>query len=468
MAWTSARSLLLLVAGLLLAMMRPAVGARKEVAAVRVPDGAITVDGQFTEWPGIVGLEKYRLAADTEKNLYFTNTDRGVYGGPADCSMEAWLAADAQMIYLFANVHDQSLFNDTRPDNPFEGDDFEVFIDANPPEARFAPAKNDNVKQFIFVPRYINPQMPLGFIWQREQFPGLLMNSRLTSWGYQIEIGIPKALFPAWKAHPEGADSFGFDAQAVDADSPGQDGPHTSLKYACILLSSGVHFQNSVDYSNVKIDAQPATLAVMPAASQRLVDIDALLAQLPTVREADIPLLAQGMLDYMGDARIAQVIPLALESKSPVLRKTALFILAKRPEVPAPVDKLLAIATPPKDLTYGQVDGHDILCYTLVALAQRHQLPVDGWFGFYPRLAAPQVVLTYCWALGVNGDRHATPLLAKLLYDSNLRIRIKAAMALGELKDPAALPALDEMAANDPHHYARGEAQTAIKRIKGN
>lgn len=451
---------------LLLAALLPALAARVEVSALRVADGVISVDGRDTDWLKIVEREASRITAADEKHLYFINTDRGVYGGPADSSIETWLAVDTQKVYLFANVHDQSLFNDTRPDNTYEGDDFEVFIDANPPEARFAKVKNENVRQLIFLPAYLNPQQPKDFVWQAANCPGVVMASHLTPWGYQIEISIPKALFPAWKANPE-MDSFGFDVQAVDADSPGQDGMHPSYKYACILLTPGVLFDSSVDYGNATVSPQPATLVEPPAASRTLLDIDAMLARIPTATEADAPTLAQALLDNMRNVRISEAINVALDSKLETLRKTALFMLAKRPEIAAPIDKLLAIAAPLKDVAYGQIGAHDILCYTLVALAERHQLPVDDWFGFYTRLPNPQVSLTYCWSLGINGDRHATPLLAKLLYDSNLRIRIKAAMALGELKDPNALPALEEMLANDPHHYARVEAQNSIKKITG-
>jgi HEAT repeat protein len=58
------------------------------------------------------------------------------------------------------------------------------------------------------------------------------------------------------------------------------------------------------------------------------------------------------------------------------------------------------------------------------------------------------------------------PQLSRLLYDSNLRVRIKAVIALGQLGDAAAVSALEEMAAHDPHGYGKDGAKAALARIK--
>lgn len=184
--------------------------------------------------------------------------------------------------------------------------------------------------------------------------------------------------------------------------------------------------------------------------------------------KADPVLLAQQVLDCMGDDQAAELAAAALAHPSPAVRKAGLYLLAKRPALSAPVAALTAfLARPSKESIYATYDDHDLRTYALMALALRHQLPVtqDG-FGFYTRLASAQSLeLTYLWCLGANGDRAAVPYLCKLLYDSNLRVRIKAAMALGALGDPAAVPALEEMAANDPHHYGRNEAKAALAQI---
>jgi len=65
------------------------------------------------------------------------------------------------------------------------------------------------------------------------------------------------------------------------------------------------------------------------------------------------------------------------------------------------------------------------------------------------------------WCAGVNGDKAVTPRLIALLKDQNLRIRMMSAMALGELSDPTARPALEQMSESDPHHYAKFQAKQA-------
>ncbi len=439
---------------------------RAEALAMRVQDGSIAVDARDGDWPlSGEARAKFQIVSADEKKLNFAHEERGRFEGPDDSSVVAWMAVDSKNFYLFANVRNQSLFNDTDIGNIYDGDDFEIFIDANPLEARFAQKKNENVRQFIFLPARINVQFPKDTVWQSEQNPGVAMASRLTPWGYQIEISIPKALFPAWQANPDMA-SFGFDAQLIDADSPGLDGPH-SAKYGRFLLSPAAHFVNSAALANVTVAPEPVPAAAATSEPAAL-DIETLLKRIPAATAADSTELSQSMLDRIGDDRIGEVVDLAVDSKLDTLRKTALFILAKRPELPVPPEKLLALLAPVKNLTYGETKGADFVCYDMVALARRGKLPSDdAWFGFYSRQASPQVVLAYCWALGVNGDRKAVPLLSNMLFDSNIRIRVKAALALGALKDPQAIPALTEMTANDPHNYGRKAAQEAINQING-
>lgn len=441
---------------------------RPSATALRVPDGAIVVDGRDDDWLRAgEALKRCRSVSNDPKLLTFINTDRGVYQGTDDFSLETWQAADSANLYILANVHDQALFNDAGAADIYAGDDFEVYIDANSTTTQFAKEINENVRQLIFEPAFANPAFPNGLIWQVDKCPGVTMASSLRPWGYTIEIKIPKALFPNWKAHPE-QDTVGLDIQINDADSPGLDGPHPSNKFAGFLLSPAAHFMSPRELGVLKVEAKSVDLtpATIEEARKDNLSPDELIEKIKAANEQTAESLAQSVLDNIAGERAADIAAVALTSKERALRKAGLVILAKRPLLPAPIEALQT-ALEPKFGGYGDLgEAVDLVNYGMVALAERGKLPAKHWFGSYSRVTDPQVRLTFVWCMGANGDREIIPDLSKLLYDGNLRVRIKAAMALGQLRDPAALPALEEMVANDPHHYARGEATNSIALIK--
>jgi HEAT repeat protein len=79
-------------------------------------------------------------------------------------------------------------------------------------------------------------------------------------------------------------------------------------------------------------------------------------------------------------------------------------------------------------------------------------------------LATKQHILA---ALGRIGDTHATkPILDFLARDIDPSVRASAVYALGDLGDPAALPALQKLAKETSDENFRGLTQAAIKRIQ--
>ena len=84
----------------------------------------------------------------------------------------------------------------------------------------------------------------------------------------------------------------------------------------------------------------------------------------------------------------------------------------------------------------------------------------------------PNIRLIEC--LGHIGDKRLTPRLIELLGHSDASIRIFAANALGRIGDPQALPALEQLARNDPYQYENGvydvreAARHAIEQINKN
>jgi len=436
---------------------------RPEVTAIRVPDGAITVDGFDADWQGAGdALARCRASCADKANLGSVMSQRGEWSGPDDCSLAVWLATDSQHFYVLGDVRDQILTNTSSVAMPFFGDDFEIFIDASPPAARFAQTKSENFRQLIFVPAYVNPEWPQTLIWEAATNPGVTAASRLRPWGYTIEIRVPKALFPHWKQNPD-MDSIGFDVMLADADAPGVDAVHPAIKCAFHLLQVGSHFMGPARLSLAKLETQPVQLADVQQAAPPAADqlVEALKAATTETAES----LAQHVLDYLPTDQAGKVADAAFACAQKPVKRAGLFIYAQRPQLPAPAPALVAMLEPGAS-NYGSFSDHDLRQYAMIALARRGKLPVDRFFGFYTRVDAPPVRLTYVWALGVNANRAIVPELCKLLYDGNLRVRMMAALSLSALGDPAAIAPLQEMAANDPHHYGQNQASLAIKQLQ--
>lgn len=436
--------------------------ARPDLRALRLPDLAVTIDGEDADWRAFGGaFDAAGHKAAFPANLHFGNTDRGSWLGPDDFALEAWVATDSLNVYVLANVHDQLLFNDADPKEVYIGDDFELFIDANPPAAQFAATRNENTRQFIFLPAWCNPAQPAGLVWQADENPGVKFASRLHPWGYTIEVLIPKALFPNWRQNPA-LDSVGFDVMAGDADSPGMDGPHGALKYAGFLLSPGNHFMTSEKLGRLTVDKDVAAASGATAVPVR----DPIIRTSADLQYRQQLLRERAVQTLLADINTAGVggrLAAAIASEDAHLQKTALFILARRPELPAPTPALLTQFAPTPNAAYPPAERAN---YALTALAVRHQLPAADWFAFYAAAPDPQLRLTWVWCLGKNGDPAVAASLQTLLTDTNLRIRVKAAGALGELGNPSALPALEKMKTDDPHNYARRAAEEAIQKLR--
>ena len=454
----------------LLTAGRTALAAERPLAhALRIPDRQIVIDGRKDDWQSSGALQdRYTTLANDAEHISFIFPERGKFSGPDDLSMRIRAAVDSENFYLLADVRDQILTNTAPPADVYAGDDFEVFIDASPTEARFGKTMGENVHQLIFMPAYANPAFPQTLIWQAEKCPGVTAASRLRPWGYTLEVKIPKALFPNWKANPDLA-SIGFDVCVNDADSPGFDPPHAALKQAMFLLQPAAHFMSPeklglLDFSQETVAATtaPSTASVTAAATPPQDLIDQLQASTPDNAER----LAQQVLDSIADDRAADIAAAAVGSPQALIRKAGLLILAKRPQIAAPLQALKTIVEPDPRPAYGELSSPDLRSYALIALAQRQQLPAASLFGLYTRALPTDLRLTFIWCLGVNADRALVPDLAKLLYDGNIRVRNMAAISLGELGDPSCLAALGEMAAHDPHHYGRQQAELAITQIK--
>ncbi len=459
------RSIMLItLLGLCLAAM-PA--ERRSVKMLTVANGSIVIDGRNDDWASMgKAFTNARLVPDLSKSLMFFNPDQGEYAGPDDMSFEAWLANDKDNFYVLAHVRDQLLFNDAEA-NFWEGDDLELFIDANPVATRYAKARNENCIQFMFLPRHMSLSRATDAkaMWTDKPIPGLQMASRLRPCGYNMEIKIPKTSIPYWKLHPE-MNSIGFDLSISDSDTPGIDSHHGPMKYIGYLLNPGNHFTTSEFLTEVAATPEINKMTPKKIPQSPPVNMKKVLKAIADAK-ADNAEEAAGMaIDIMDDPAAAQIANAALASPYRILRKAGLFILAKRPELATGADKMIAgLRTPATD---GYLFDPELIIYSLAALAEQHKLPVSDDFNTrFGESFSVTVRLTYAWCLGINGDHAAVPFLAKQTTDKNMRVRIKAALALGALDDPAGLPALNTMTATD-HRYAQDAAKAAIALINKN
>jgi hypothetical protein len=445
-----------LVLLLLCAGMAHAAWVRPEVRGLRVPDGAITLDGNDADWACYAKFDATRVTAQQDDHYIYRYPERGVYAGAADCSLTASFAMDGANLYILADVHDDILVNDSDLAQPFLGDDFEIFIDANPPTARFATKKNDNVRQLIIVPAYINPALPKGGVWQADTCPGVAFASRLRPWGYTVEVRVPKALFPAWQADPAQA-TVGIDIGVNDADAAGVDVVHAAIKGAFFLLTPGGHFMEPSKLGLLSLeDAGKAKKVPTARAAETPFKLT---RSFMKVNAGSVDRITQAALDLLPTRDAAEVAQAAVASPNSQAHTVGLLMLAKRPELGAAQASLEHYARPGTDPA--ERAAHT---YALMALAHRRTLPLDLLDACLAQ-ADPALRLTGLYAVAINGDKAAVPALLPILKDANLRVRMMAALALGRLRDPAVLDALRAMAQGDAHQYGRMQATQAITQI---
>ena len=200
-----------------LSLTMPARADRPTMSALRVPDGAIKIDGHLDDWPAASGGAPYQASANSADHVLHTRPENGPWSGPADLSATVRAAHDAKFLYLAVQVKDQLWFNAGGSEFPWAGDAVEVYLDANPIASQFQKGTNLNFAQFIFVPDHIYEAGDGIFIWRADKFPGVVAASRLTPVGYTMEVAIPKSVVPNWAANPDLASiGFGLGGSARD------------------------------------------------------------------------------------------------------------------------------------------------------------------------------------------------------------------------------------------------------------
>jgi len=457
-----------IVASVVSALLAPvAFAAERAMTGWVVPDGAIQIDARDTDWQQI-GAPDARAGFSTDAaNWLVIDAERGTYHGDNDLSFVARVASDASSLYILADVTDDFSVHTWNEQEPYYGDDFEVFIQADEPADR-NKSQTANCKQWIFVPGMINPKWPEPIVWQANQNPGVKVASRLRPFGYTIEIRIPKSLLPNWKNNPD-MPTIGFDLMTQDADAPGIDAHHPALKGAMFLQQVGQHFKSPEMLRGLKFEQWDGAIALMdlPPAP----DVDATRIAITTIASREqADRTAQDILDLARDARIGTLLSAALESPWQAVQRAALVILAGRADLPMPTTVVAELLEPrardaaPQQFSPPWLLEQSIKQYAMLALARRGELTFTA-FDEAMFTDDPQLRLTAIYCAGINGKQAFTIKLLPMLKDKNMRIRMLTALSLGELKDPAALPALREIEQSDPSGDPRLQAKLSIEKI---
>ncbi|HEY8666676.1 MAG TPA: HEAT repeat domain-containing protein [Tepidisphaeraceae bacterium] len=436
---------------------------RPETSAIRVPDGAIHVDNLLDDEWAAAGdaLNSCAFVVDAKKSWAYPDPERGKHEGPEDAGVTLHFAHDSKNLYIRADVHDNFLVNNADEKLPNNGDDLELFLDANPADARFGDKNNENVHQIMFVPGGVNPLWEKAFIWQREKNPGVEAASRLRPWGYTMQIKVPKELLPNWKEHPD-LDAIGFEGLIGDADAPGVDCHHPALKGALFFGTPARHFLAPAQFMLLKLPKEPIKWGEVRREPKPKAD-----EFIESLKKLDwfVPeMLAQTALDLIDDPRAAEVAAAMIRVNDPAMCKAGAQILAVRPALKAPIDELIELATP---TAKERAHSREITGYAMMALAERQKLPAEKFFDLYGKNDDPQLRLTYLWCCGVNRDAAIVPRLLEILRkDPSTRARMMAALALGEIGGQDTLQELQKFAEKEPGSDVRNQALNSIKQIQ--
>ena len=407
--------------------------------SARVPNGAIRVDGRLDDWAKLPASAEYRKTA-AETPLLGDYAQKAPWTGPDDLSFTLMTAHDSKYLYLGASVRDQVLINEGGLEDPWVGDDFEVFIDASPPATRYGTGVNENCLQLTFVPQRLWNGSSQTFVWDAQKRPGVVAVSRVTPTGYTIEIKIPKALFPNWKATPD-LSEIGFDVMVSDNDWPGLSGHDAGGKEAMFALQPDQHFRTAAKLGTLLLDRSVARWLAVPAPPDG--------ADLPDYAEA------QRLLDHFDGRNIGREIDRALHSRD-ISRKAALFILANRPKLAGDTAQMIDTLTPPDPLP-ADWSAIDPRVYAMIALTARGKLPAAVVARLYG--SSDDVVLrsTALYCLGKNGDKSIVSELVRLYKASEGSIQTPAkgndheiiACSLAELGDATGADMLQMVVARD-------------------
>lgn len=458
---------------------------RKSFSGLAVPNGSITIDGYSKDWKAFgESLEKVKqtsIKPKLRKRSFGVNGS--AYGGPNDLSFTLYTAADQDHFYALIRVKDHFLANyamstagSKLPKKIYTGDDIEIFIDANPPEKRFAQKHNKNTSQIMIAPSFSAPgqtEAHKEFFLHRPlpEKPDVEVATRHFAWGYVIEISVPKSLYPHWQANPEMA-SIGFELEVHDADDFGSlyfgEGNLEAIRW---LNHTEPHFKSPRFYSLLNFDVN-----TQPVESTSTPELKPLKRSFVTLsKPGEAKRVAQALYDRIGLAQqSASALNAAAIHRNPTIKNAAVYILSRNLEVT--LEESVAenwiqyLKTPPKN-SEGLNRSKSQLGLMLIALGARQMLPTDAIYHYYARAFDtlendPGLRLNFLFALKLQNDPQIANQIRNLLSDGDYRIRTTAIQLLYHLGDTSFKKTLVQLKKMDPSPRVRTVASETLKKLR--
>ncbi|MFM8387048.1 MAG: sigma 54-interacting transcriptional regulator [Planctomycetia bacterium] len=176
---------------------------------------APTVDGDLSDWPEAAPEEWAVLERADQIPPGFAAT----WKGPADASARVRMGADAQWLYLAAEILDDRLLHPGQP--WFHGDSLELFLNTGlTPGVAPPTAFAEGCWQVLLMPH--NPQLSWGVVYRGQQvvfgsagLQGVRVAHRLQPGGYVLEAALPRKALDLVDDQPR---RVGFALALTDAD----------------------------------------------------------------------------------------------------------------------------------------------------------------------------------------------------------------------------------------------------------
>lgn len=198
----------------------------------------ISLDGNLAEWKAQPALELLSSAG--------TNCPSG----------RVWLAADAEALYVSAEVQDDWVGNHRRYDSPSTGDAVELFLDLRQGKSFGQAEYGPGVYQFFLIPP--DPLTPTA-TWQmgksQSPFSGELdLAGQRTAHGYVLEARLP---WNAFGPHaPKPGQRIGLDFAIDDVDTPQATARKAQLVWAGLVR----HFGDASRFGSADLASNPAPI----------------------------------------------------------------------------------------------------------------------------------------------------------------------------------------------------------------
>lgn len=196
----------------------------------------ITIDGNLDDWQGYPSL-----------TLPVVQTGGANYAGNDDLAVKAWLAWDTQYLYLAAEVSDDKHVQELRSYDLFNGDEIELWLDADLAGDFNDDSNNGDDFQVGFSPGDFDTRPPEAVVWyptrRADWNSQIQITAQPVGQGYRLEAAIPWVIFDV---QARAGQVFGYALNASDNDTPGSAAQETIL-----MQTPGMAWGRPTTFSNL-------------------------------------------------------------------------------------------------------------------------------------------------------------------------------------------------------------------------